>query len=338
MTTQSIPFIFNGNGTISLMIDGKMKPIDTAHRFYAEIKQAIVEKAWEKIPGLVNIVERVEQAINSGTAAGKVKIVSGEVFYNETRIHNSLTDRIVAMAHDGFDIGFMVKFLENLMQNPSNRAVNELYSFLEAGNIPITDDGKFLAYKKIHKDWKDIYSGTMDNSVGTVVRMPRNMVNEDSSVTCSHGLHVCSYNYLPHFGDSYDSRVVIVSVCPSNVVSVPKDYKDTKMRVCEYTVISEVENYKDENVLSKKSVFASDSKSIGKRVSAALESHNLKFCDFRVACLDAGLDASETRKLVDLARNGEFKRVGKKLSYFIENGTAIKEAILATLNTMHTKF
>jgi hypothetical protein len=28
-----IPHIYNGNGTISMMLDGVMKPVDTAHRF-----------------------------------------------------------------------------------------------------------------------------------------------------------------------------------------------------------------------------------------------------------------------------------------------------------------
>ena len=38
-----------------------------------------------------------------------------------------------------------------------------------------------------------------------------------------------------------NKKVVLCEVDPSNVVSVPIDYNNTKMRVCEYKVIKEVE-------------------------------------------------------------------------------------------------
>jgi hypothetical protein len=338
-----IPFIYNGNGTISLMIDGKMKPVDTAHRFYAEIKEALQAKEWDKIPGLVNIVDRVETAINNSTNTGSVSIRSGEVFYNGIRINNSLTTRIVDMAKNGFDIGFMVKFLENLMQNPSNRAVNELYGFLEAGAIPITENGTFLAYKKIRNDWKDIYSNTMDNSIGKVVSMVRNMVNEDKDQTCSSGLHVCSYSYLPHFGDSNNSRVVVVEVCPSAVVAVPADYKNAKMRVCEYTVVGEVTDYTTNEVLAKSAVVSTTStsngftspKNIGKRLTQLLDDEELSFDELSEVFEACGLNTSTVDFLDGLVWEQEEtsnKRVGKKVAYFIENGKMDSAPLLALLN------
>lgn len=328
MSNATIPFIYNGNGTISLMIDGKMKPIDTAHRFYAEIKEALQNKEWDKIPGLVNIVERVETAINASTNAGSVSIRNGEVFYNGQRINNSLTTRIVDMAKDGFDIGFMVKFLENLMQNPSHRAVNELYGFLEAGAIPITENGTFLTYKKIRRDWLDIYSGTMDNSIGKVVAMARNMVNEDANQTCSSGLHVCSYSYLPHFGDTHNSRVVICEVNPRDVVSVPKDYNNAKMRVCQYTVIGEVSNYTENDLLSKSSVVSTsntrngftDAKTIGKRITQALIDGKIDSDDIYEMCIEAGLNENSADYIASIAEEGEFKRTGKKIAHYITDG------------------
>lgn len=253
-----IPHIYNGNGTISLMINGTMKPIDTAHKFYREIKEALIEKRWEIIPDLVNIKKQVEAAINAGTAKGKVVIEGGEVFYNQKRIHNTLTDRIVIMAREGFDIGHMVKFLENLMENPSYRAVNELYDFLEAGSIPITENGTFLAYKRVQNNWTDIRTGKFDNSIGKVVSMPRNEVDEDPNRTCSAGLHVCSYYYLDKYSSVSNDRVVICEISPKDVCAIPKDYNNTKMRVCEYKVIGEVTDFKEADVLKEKSVRFTD--------------------------------------------------------------------------------
>ena len=146
---------------------------------------------------------------------------------------------MIAMLEEGFDIEPMVNFMENLMRNPSKRSVDELYGFLEKNNLPITPDGCFLAYKKVRNDFKDIHSGTMDNSPGTVVEMERNKVDDDKDRTCSTGLHFCGMSYLNHFGGS-DSRTVIVKIDPSDVVSIPSDYNGAKGRACRYTVIGEL--------------------------------------------------------------------------------------------------
>ena len=81
----------------------------------------------------------------------------------------------------------------------------------------------------------------MDNSVGTVVKMDRTKVDDDPQHTCSSGLHVCADSYLDGFADAAQSRTVVVEVDPSNVVAVPYDYNFAKMRVCEYTVLTEVD-------------------------------------------------------------------------------------------------
>lgn len=327
-----IPHIYNGNGTISLMIDGVMKPVDTAHRFYNEIKDALKAGEWEKIPGLVNIKEQVQNAINASTANGQVTLVDGQVLYNGVAVHNTLTSRIVTMAKEGFDIAHMVKFLENLMANPSYRAVNELYDFLEAGQIPITENGTFLTYKKIRYDWKDIHSGKFDNSVGTVVTMPRNMVDENSERTCSTGLHVCSYAYLPNFGCSGNDRVVICEVNPADVVSIPKDYNNSKMRVCGYKVIGEVENYKENDVLTNKTVIDTNrglqqsqtkfdsAKALGKKVTNLLYDNVLDGVTLSEFAVHAGLDDNSADELCALANDYECKRVGKKVARYLTEG------------------
>jgi hypothetical protein len=130
--------------------------------------------------------------------------------------------------------------MDRLMDNPSKRAVDELYRFLEACDLPITNDGHFLAYKRVRGDFTDIHSGRFDNSVGAKPRLRRNEVDEDSNRTCSHGLHVCSAAYLPHFGSGPGNRVVVVKVDPADVVAVPQDYNNAKMRVCAYEVVEDV--------------------------------------------------------------------------------------------------
>jgi len=169
-----------------------------------------------------------------------IEVKDGDVYFEGRPFANALTDRLISMLEEGFPVDFLCNFITNLKKNPSKRAVDELYGFLEKNKLPITPDGHFLAYKRVRDNYSDIHSGTFDNSVGEVCSMPRNEVNEDKDQTCSTGLHFCSLEYLPHFG-GWDSgnRVVILKINPADVVSIPSDYNNAKGRTCRYEVVDE---------------------------------------------------------------------------------------------------
>lgn len=153
-------------------------------------------------------------------------------------VHNALVDRIIEMRKQGFDPDPMVRFLFNINMNPSEDSKKELYGFLETNHLPVTIDGHFLAYKKVREDFKDGYTGKLDNSPGKTIKMNRSEVNADRHQTCSTGLHVCSAGYL---GNSIGgTRRMLVKVHPRDVVSVPTDYKNSKMRCCKYYVVKEL--------------------------------------------------------------------------------------------------
>jgi hypothetical protein len=116
--------------------------------------------------------------------------------------------------------------------------LEHLYEFLEVGKNPITEDGCFLAYKAVRGDFLDIYSGKFDNSIGAELKMLRNKVDENQNNTCSSGFHVCSFDYLRHFA-SAGGHVMVCKVNPADVVAIPADYHNTKMRVCRYEVVGE---------------------------------------------------------------------------------------------------
>lgn len=185
---------------------------------------------------------------------GKIVVRDGVVFYGDTPMNNSLTDRILRMMRDGFNVTPMVKFMDRLMNNPSGRAVQELYRFLESNNLPLTDDGHFLAYKNVREDYTDKHSGKFDNSVGSICEMPRNQVMDDPNVTCSTGLHFCSIEYLNGMW-GHDGHTMIVKIDPADVVSIPVDYNNSKGRCCKYTVIGEHMD-RERDTLSDRSVYS----------------------------------------------------------------------------------
>lgn len=237
-----VAFVQTRSG-VNVFLNGQAHAIGKDHPNYSTImsKCLEVDTKPKDIEPLIDVAKAVEIFSN-----GKVTVRDEVLSFDGVEMDAGLGQRVVALLREGQSIDSLVKFMENLLQNPSFRAVNELYGFLSACNLPITSDGCFLAYKKIAYDYKDLYSRTMDNGLGKIVTMHRNRVDEDSSRTCSEGLHCCSFGYLKNYGGTgttdHDDRVVIVRVNPKDVVAVPADYHNQKMRVCEYAVVDEIPN------------------------------------------------------------------------------------------------
>jgi hypothetical protein len=230
---MSYPFIVQGSN-VTVVIDGKPHTVAKSHVSYQKVVDAIKAGDWDAVK---QVIDPVKVVLNYGR--GNVSIQGDKLFWKGEPFAGVLATRMIAMLEEGFTIEPMVNFMENLMQNPSKRSVDELYGFLEKNNLPLTPDGHFLAYKKVRRDFLDIHSGTMDNSPGRVVEMERNKVDDNKDQTCSTGLHFCGLSYLGHFGGS-DSRIVIVKINPRDVVSIPSDYNGAKGRACRYEVIGEM--------------------------------------------------------------------------------------------------
>ena len=228
---MSYPFVIQGNN-VTVVIGNKPHTIAKSHPTYQKVVDAIKASDWDTVKA---IIDPVKVVLNYGR--GNVSIQGDKLFWKGDEFNGTLAKRMIEMLQEGFTIEPMVLFMENLMQNPSKRAVDELYGFLEKNNLPLTPDGHFLAYKKVRDNFLDVHSGTMDNSPGKVVEMERNKVDDNKDNTCSTGLHFCGQSYLSHFGGE---RTVIVKVNPADVVSIPSDYNGAKGRACRYEVIGEL--------------------------------------------------------------------------------------------------
>lgn len=243
--TQTAPAYLIQGKNIILIIDGKSHTVSKdTHISYPKIVEALKEQDWES---LRDLVEPTKAIIDFGN--GYVSIVGDTVMWKGQPFHNALSTRMIQMCQDGFPFEPMVRFMENLMENPSKRSVDQLYGFLEKNNLPITEDGYFLAFKRVREDYLDIHSGTIDNSIGEIVEMERNLVDDNPDSTCSTGLHFCSESYLGHFGHRHQP-VMILKINPADVVSIPADYNGAKGRCMRYKVMAEVEG-------DAKNVFAS---------------------------------------------------------------------------------
>jgi hypothetical protein len=259
---MTYPYILSDK-SLSIMIDSKNYIIEKSHANFFKILDAIKIGNWNNIKNLVDIPKMINTFSN-----GQVNIVDGQVFYNEQVIHNSLTRRILSLLNENFDITPFINFMNNLMQNPSRSAIKELYDFLESCTLPITEDGYFLAYKKVNTNLKDFYTGKFDHSVGTILEMERNGVDDNRARTCSNGFHFCSFSYLAHYASNTNYKVIILKINPKDVVSIPEDYNFAKGRACKYEVVGEHDGGIMKEAFDKScySIPSSDVKDMNKKI------------------------------------------------------------------------
>lgn len=226
-----------GSDSITVYHKGNMYPINRQAQTFGLVLDAIKREDEVALENALNIRKSIVEKINRAATGTKVRIEGSSIFYETREITGLIASRVFEMIRLSLDVTPMLRFIENLMQNPSKRAVDELFGFMEACTLPITEDGHFLAYKRVRDDYKDVHSATLDNSVGNTLEMQRNLVDEDKNNTCSYGLHFCSYDYLRHFSGS---RIVVLKINPADVVAIPADYNNSKGRTCKYEVVDEL--------------------------------------------------------------------------------------------------
>lgn len=228
--------------TLIVVRYGKPLTIDKSHKNFDKIHAALTNKQW----GLVFDLIDMKTAVNKYTN-GRVTVENGVVNFDGLKMHGKLADRLIdSMLDENMEsLEALSNFMVKCDENPDARVLSRLFSFMTAKDIRIDKDGDFYAYKVVRDNYLDKHSGTMSNKPGLTVTMKRNQVNPIDSETCSTGLHVCSKSYISHFSGGGD-RVVLCKVHPKDVVSVPTDYGDAKMRTCAYYVVKDVtENFTD---------------------------------------------------------------------------------------------
>jgi len=243
-----VPHIITAT-SIAVVIKGQPYTLTNGHANFKVVKAALGAKDHDesKLLELVNVPTAV-----ASYSEGKVSIKDGTVYYRNAPMANYCTQKILEFMEAGLDYRRLMRFFDNLMLNPSARAVNELYKFLEHKNMPLTDDGCFLAYKGVKMDFYSITGGDKSkviqgkvddyghiyNGIGETLEVMRNYVNDDATQGCAAGLHAGSHSYASDFGRQ--GRLLIVKINPADVVSVPTDCNCQKLRTAKYVVVSEV--------------------------------------------------------------------------------------------------
>jgi len=194
-------------------------------------------------------IRQVIQKTSPNAEKNGFKISPESVSYLGEELPESLADKVRDIHEEGLPLSLFEKFWENLQLNPSSSSVRELYEFLSYKELPLTEDGCFLAYKGLDSDFWSISgnketkvisgevnsSGNIFNGVGEKIEVRRWDVDDNRDNHCSFGLHVGSLDYARGFSQG---TVVVVKINPKDVVSVPNDCNCQKCRVSAYEVVS----------------------------------------------------------------------------------------------------
>ena len=247
-------YIISDSGVVNAFVGGEAYTFDKNHHNYNALIRHLKSGNVEHFEAAYDVASSVEHFCD-----GYVHVKNGTLNWNGIPMPELFTDRILDMKKEGFDFDSMLNFMCNLNDNPSDKSILELFDFMQNKNLPITQDGHFLAYKAVRPDFKDIYSGSIDNSVGEVVEVDRSKVDSNRNKHCSAGLHVGAIDYVTSYGginlDSHDdndsdggNQIVSCKVNPADVVSVPSDAKFQKLRACRYEVVAIFEDVFDKSV------------------------------------------------------------------------------------------
>lgn len=266
---SAIPYIETVSG-YTFFLEGNPVSVDSSDVRYDEVTNALLNNDMEHLRGILRdnqeayllsklstitqYFDDLKFTIIKNFLNDSEEVVSADVSYKGQPLPEVLKQKLIQMYRAGAeDFSHLFNFIDNLLANPDENSREQLYGFLVHKNMPITDNGTFIAYKGVRGDYYSITgntstvvlegkvdsSGHILNELGKTIRVRHEDVENNPDVACSQGLHVGSYEYAKGFKSS-EGRLLAVEVNPKDVVSVPVDCECQKCRVSSYKVLNEV--------------------------------------------------------------------------------------------------
>jgi hypothetical protein len=274
MSEISFRLVGGTPSTVTAFFPDEAQPIKTAdsnHPYWNDIVQGL-ENGDPDTYTMFDVRAGVGAKLRS--LSDRVDYDGQNVYFDGSVVNDALAQQVVRFLEQGIsDWEPLVKFWEKIAQNPSEHSRENLYRWLSTHEFSVTADGDIVGYKGVRvstEDGSDRYesihagpawvngalvNGHVPNEIGAVITMPRADVTADPSIGCHVGLHVGTWDYAHSFGGG---TVLEVHVNPRDVVSVPTDCDDAKMRVCKYTVAAKVDGAHENAVVIPEEDFGDD--------------------------------------------------------------------------------
>lgn len=231
-----------------VVIFGSMIQIITREDTYtieSDDNEALYKEVFARVgandfDGAIQLIKDAEKESSEGYEVldeeNHLVMFDGELFYYGVHLTSTIAKRIEKDAAEGTLDDRYIKFLVRLLRNPSAKSVEMLYDFMQANDIDILPDGRIKCFRGVTQlpdgSCVDYHSGKVPQYEGCFISMPRNFVEDNPEVACSHGLHCASAEYAKGYG-----VLTEVAVDPADVVSVPYDYDFAKCRCCRFEIL-----------------------------------------------------------------------------------------------------
>lgn len=237
-----------GFETLTVLVDGELHTISSNSSNFNAVFDRVREGNYDVVSLIDASIGLANDLIDSGMSES-IRVENGHVLYNDKVVNNTCADYIVELYQSGSkDYVAFANFMAKIVENEQHHAKNRLFDWLEAtGGFALTPDGDIIGYKGLNANLTSCRQGpgkvngtvfesaNLDNSPGNTVEVDKVEMNPE--VGCSYGLHAGTWEYASGF-----SRGATVSVIidPRDVVSVPTDCSDQKMRCKKYVVKEQI--------------------------------------------------------------------------------------------------
>lgn len=242
---QTIYVETDGTAAFTIVGGGLLETVLSSHPGFKEIRRAA--DAGQPPEDLVALIDPARRAAAQMRQVSERVCLDGrQLTFDGAQIDTALSRAILDRLNTGDrHWAALVAFLERLAANPSPRARRHLYRWLDDRHVTICEDGSFIAHKGVRADGTSVHDGPgivdgqpmyghLPNEPGSTIEIDRDLVDPDRDTACSVGLHVGTRAYAATFAE----RLLTVKVDPADVVAVPKDSDNQKIRVCRYQVLS----------------------------------------------------------------------------------------------------
>lgn len=234
--------------SVQVFVGGKLQLIDSQHANFKEIIALLLSSggniAESEVAPLFNLPLMIGQKFEK--LSPRISVSGEKVYYDLVEVDTALTKAILAfLTERKKDWEPLVKFMEKVQTNENPHSVEHAYRWLNRHNFTIDKDGDIIAYKGLTSEYMSKHSGRaivdgvvvegqIPNRPGSVIEMPRDEVVFDPNNGCAVGLHAANFSFAKSWGSG--GRVVSLKINPQDIVSVPTESGDQKMRVCRYIV------------------------------------------------------------------------------------------------------
>lgn len=243
------------SGATVIFADGSTQVIASDNANYPKVLAGLLDNSLSD-DQLLELIAPFEMIYKKLTRLSERVTRKGmKLFFDGDLVTHALANHVIKTMDSGApdrEVQAWLKFWEKAASNPSIQSQDELFIFIDRNGLSITPDGDAILYKGVTAEYKSTKRGPgivdgvefendfLLNKVGSVVEISRSMVDNDRGVACSVGLHVGAHSYA----SSFASVLLTVLVNPRDVVSVPFDHSDRKIRVCRYRIVEETPDRK----------------------------------------------------------------------------------------------